>query len=65
MEGGIATLEAAGVVVTQQVLAETQSAVLPLVLCFNTLHWVFIAVVLGGMAVTICARVDNWHRGWR
>ena len=58
-------LGAAGVEVAQQVLAETQSAVLPLVPYLDTLRWVFIAVALGGIAVTIYARLDDWKRGRR
>jgi hypothetical protein len=62
---GIATLGAAGVEVAQSVLAETQSAILPLVSYLDTLRWVFIAVALGGAAVTIYARLDDWKRGRR
>ncbi len=60
---GVATLGAAGVEVAQSVLAETQSAVLPLVPYLDTLRWVFIAVALVGIAVTIYARLDDWKRG--
>ena len=49
---GVATLGAAGVEVAQSVLTETQSAILPLVPYLDTLRWVFIAVALGGIAVT-------------
>ncbi len=62
---GVATLGAAGVQVAQSVMAETQSAVLPLVPYLDTLRWVFIAVALGGIAVTIYARLDDWKRGRR
>jgi hypothetical protein len=62
---GFATLGAAGVEVAQQVLAETQSAVLPLVPYLDTLRWVFTAVALGGIAVTIYARLDDWRSGRR
>nr|WP_273500787.1 DUF882 domain-containing protein [Paracoccus sphaerophysae] len=62
---GVATLGAAGVDVAQQLLAETQSAILPLVPYLDTLRWVFIAVALGGIAVTIYARLDDWRRGRR
>ena len=62
---GVATLGAAGVEVAQQVLAETQTAILPLVPYLDTLRWVFIAVALGGIAVTIYARLDDWRRGRR
>jgi hypothetical protein len=62
---GVATLGAAGVEVAQQVLAETQTAILPLVPYLDTLRWVFIAVALGGIAVTIYARLEDWNRGRR
>jgi hypothetical protein len=62
---GVATLGAAGVEVAQGVLAETQTAVLPLVPYLDTLRWVFIAVALVGIAVTIYARLDDWKRGQR
>ncbi|MCM2563777.1 D-Ala-D-Ala carboxypeptidase family metallohydrolase [Lutimaribacter sp. EGI FJ00015] len=62
---GAATLGAAGVEVAQSVLAETQTAILPLVPYLDTLRWVFIAVALGGIAVTIYARLDDWRRGRR
>jgi hypothetical protein len=62
---GVATLGAAGVEVTQQVLAETQTAIMPLVPHLDTLRWVFIAVALGGIAVAIYARLDDWRRGRR
>ncbi len=62
---GVATLGAAGIEVTQNVLADTQSAVLPLVLHLDTLRWVFIAVALAGIAVAIYARLDDWRRGQR
>jgi len=51
--------------VAQNVLSETQSAVLLLVPYLDTLRWVFIAVALGGIAVTIYARLDDWRRGQR
>lgn len=62
---GVATLGAAGVEVAQNVLAETQTAILPLVPYLDTLRWVFIAVALAGVAVTIYARIDDWKRGRR
>jgi hypothetical protein len=43
---GVATVGAAGVEVAQNVLAETQSAILLLVPYLDTLRWVFIAVAL-------------------
>ena len=62
---GVATLGAAGVEVAQQLMAETQSAILPLVPYLDTLRWVFIAVALGGISVTIYARLDDWKRARR
>uniref|UniRef100_UPI00356288D2 YcbK family protein n=1 Tax=Roseovarius sp. TaxID=1486281 RepID=UPI00356288D2 len=62
---GVATVGAAGVEVAQEVLAEAQGAVLPLVPYLDALRWVFIAVALGGIAVTIYARLDDWRRGRR
>lgn len=62
---GVATLGAAGVEVAQQLLAETQTPILPLVPYLDTLRWVFIVVALGGIAVTIYARLDDWRRGRR
>jgi hypothetical protein len=61
----VATLGAAGVEVAQDILAEAQGAILPLVPYLDTLRWVFIAVALGGIAVTIYARLDDWKRGQR
>ena len=49
----------------REVLAETQTAILPLVSYLDTLRWVFIAVALGGIAVTIYARLDDWKWGRR
>jgi hypothetical protein len=51
--------------VAQDVLAETQSALLPLVPYLDTLRWVFIALALLGIAVAIHARVDDWKKGQR
>lgn len=62
---GAATVGAAGVEVAQEVLAEAQDAVLPLVPYLDTLRWVFIAVALGGIAVAVWARIDDWKREQR
>jgi hypothetical protein len=62
---GVATVGAAGVEVAQEVLADVQSAILPLVPYLDTLRWVFIALALAGIAVAIWARVDDWKRGRR
>ncbi|WP_210880000.1 YcbK family protein [Roseovarius autotrophicus] len=62
---GVATVGAAGVEVAQNVLAETQSAILPLVPYLDTLRWVFIALALSGIAVAVWARLDDWERGLR
>ena len=62
---GVATLGAAGVEMAQYVLAGTQTAILPLAPYLDTLRWVFIAVALGGIAVTIYARLADWRWGRR
>jgi len=62
---GVATVGAAGVEVAQQVLTEAQGAVLPLVPYLDTLRWIFIALALGGIAVAVWARLDDWKRGRR
>ena len=62
---GIATVGAASVEVAQDVLAETQSAILPLVPYLDTLRWVFIAMALIGIAIAIHARIDDWKQGQR
>lgn len=62
---GAATMGAAGVEVAQQVLTETQGAVLPLVPYLDSLRWLFIALALAGIAVTIYARLDDWRKGRR
>ena len=62
---GVATVGAASIEVAQDVLAEAQSSILPLVPYLDTLRWVFIALALGGIAVAIWARVDDWRKGLR
>lgn len=62
---GAATVGAAGVEVLQDVLAETQSTIQPLVPYLDTLRWVLIVIALIGIAVTIHARIDDWNRGQR
>ena len=62
---GVATVGAAGVEVAQEVLAEAQGAVLPLVPHLDTLRWLFIALALAGIALAVWARVDDWKKGAR
>ena len=62
---GVATVGAAGVEVAQEMLAEAQGAILPLVPYLDSLRWVFIALALGGIAVAVWARVDDWKKGHR
>ena len=63
--GGAAGVATLGVEVAHGVLAETQTAILPLVPYLDALRWVFIAVAFEGIAVTIYARLDDWRRGRR
>jgi hypothetical protein len=62
---GAATVGAAGVEVLQDLLAESQSTIQPLVPYLDSLRWVLIAIALIGIAVTIHARLDDWKRGQR
>nr|WP_319800497.1 D-Ala-D-Ala carboxypeptidase family metallohydrolase [Pararhodobacter zhoushanensis] len=62
---GAATVGAAGVEVLQDVLAETQSTIQPLVPYLDTLRWVLIVIALIGIGITIHARLDDWKRGQR
>jgi zinc D-Ala-D-Ala carboxypeptidase len=62
---GLATVSAAGVEVAQDVLADAQGTILPLVPYLDTLRWVFIALALAGIAVAVWARVDDWRKGLR
>lgn len=62
---GMATIGAAGVEVAQQILAEAQGAVLPLLPYLDMLRWLFIVLALAGIAVTVWARLDDWRKGRR
>jgi len=62
---GVATVGAAGVEVAQEVLAEAQGAILPMVPYLDTLRWVFIALALAGIGLVVWARVDDWKKGLR
>ena len=62
---GIGTVGAAGVEVAQQALAEAEGAIQPLMPYLDSLRWLFVALALGGIAVTIYARLDDWKRGRR
>lgn len=62
---GMATVGAAGIEVLQDSIAETQGTVQALVPWLDTMRWVFIALALAGIAVTIYARLDDWKRGRR
>ena len=62
---GVATIGAAGVEVVQQAVADTQSALQPLIPYLDTIRWLFIAVALIGVSVTIYARGDDWRKGRR
>ena len=51
--------------VAQEVQAEAQGSVLPLVPYLHSLRWLFIALALAGIAVAVWARVDDWRKGLR
>jgi zinc D-Ala-D-Ala carboxypeptidase len=54
---GVATLGAAGVEITHEVITEAQGTVLPLASHLDTLRWVFIGLALAGIGVAVWARV--------
>ena len=62
---GVATIGAAGVEVAQEVLAETQGAILPLVPYLDALRWAFVATAFAGTAIAVYARLDDWQRDRR
>jgi zinc D-Ala-D-Ala carboxypeptidase len=62
---GVATIGAAGVEVAQQAVADTQSTIQPLIPYLDTLRWLFIAMALIGIGITIYARWDDWQKGRR
>jgi len=62
---GAATVAAAGVEIAQEVLAEVQDAVLPLLPYLNNLRWLLIALALVGLGIVIYARLDDWRKGQR
>ena len=62
---GVATIDAAGVELVQLAVADTQSALQPLIPYLDTMRWLFIAVALIGVSVTIYARWDDWRTGRR
>lgn len=62
---GMATVGAAGIEVVQESLADAQGSVQALVPYLDTFRWLFIALALAGVALTIHARLDDWRRGQR
>ena len=62
---GAATIGAAGIEIAEDILAETQGALAPLVPYLDTMRWAFIALALGGIGLAIYARLDDWKRGRR
>ncbi|MFV0409687.1 MAG: peptidase M15, partial [Paracoccus sp. (in: a-proteobacteria)] len=62
---GIATLGAAGIEIAQDSLSDAQSAIQPLIPYLDTFRWVFIALALAGIGLTVYARLDDWKRGRR
>lgn len=41
----------------------TQTAILPLIPYLDTIRWILIAVALGGIAINIYARLQDWRLG--
>lgn len=46
-----------------EVVTEAQTAINPLTEYADTLRWVFIALVMAGLALTVYARIAAWNRG--
>lgn len=62
---GVATVGAAGVELAQEAITEAQGAIEPLLPHLDPLRWLFIALALGGIALAVWARVDDWKKGLR
>lgn len=62
---GLRTLPEAGVEVARSSHDETHSVILPIVPYVDTLPWVLIAAALGGIVVTVYARLDDLCQGHR
>ena len=62
---GVATIGAAGTEVLQQALSDAQGSVQALIPYLDIMRWVFVALALGGIALTIYARLDDWKWGRR
>jgi hypothetical protein len=62
---GVATVGAAGVEVAQDMLAEAQGAILPLLPYLDMLRYALIVLALAGLAIVIYARLDDWQKGRR
>lgn len=50
---------------SQDSLADARGSVQALVTYLDTFRWLFIALALAGIALTIHARLDDWRRGQR
>jgi zinc D-Ala-D-Ala carboxypeptidase len=65
---GVATAgvgAATGIEAASAALSEAQGALSGLVPYLDTLRWLFVAVALAGIALTVYARIDDWKKGRR
>lgn len=62
---GTATVGVAGVEVAQEVLTELEYGLGGLAVHLDSLRWVFIAIALAGVALTVYARWDDFRKGKR
>jgi hypothetical protein len=56
---------ATGLEAASSAIAEAQGALSGIVPYLDGLRWLFVAVALAGIALTVYARVDDWKRGRR
>lgn len=59
---GVGTVGAGGVDVVRDVLSEAQGTVQQLIPWLDALRWLFLALALAGIAVTVYARIDDWTK---
>lgn len=61
----VATVAGAGIEALVGILDEAQGGIEPLIPYLGSLRWIWLALALAGIAVTVHARLDDWKRGRR
>lgn len=62
---GVGTIGVAGAGAAQQTLSDAHGAILPFMPYLADAKWLFVALALAGIAVTVWARYDDWRQGRR